>query len=151
MSIQTDISQAAKTAMKARDQLSLSVLRSLQAALTNELVAKGKKPTDNLNDGEALAVIKRAAKQRQDSIDQYQAGGRPDLADQEAKELAIIQDWLPAQLNSAEIKAVVAAKQTQLAIKDKSQMGQLIGAVMAELGNQADGAKVRQAVEEVLI
>lgn len=82
-------------AMKARDAGRMSVLRGLVAAFTNELVAKSRKPDDKLTDEEVIAVIKRAVKQRKDSIEQFEKGARQDLADKEKAELKLLEVYLP--------------------------------------------------------
>ena len=148
MSLQQQIKDGIKDAMKAREEVKLSVLRSLSSAFTNELVAKGRKPIDELSDEEALAVITRASKQRKDSIDQFEKGGRPELAESEKAELAIIEAFLPTLMTEDEIKVVVAAKKAELNVTDKSKMGMFVGAVMKDLKGKADGALVKKVVEE---
>lgn len=148
MSLQQQIKDGIKDAMKAREEVKLSVLRSLSSAFTNELVAKGKKPTDELSDEEALAVITRASKQRKDSIDQFEKGGRPELAESEKAELAVIEAFLPTLMTEEEIKTVVDAKKVELGATDKSKMGMFVGAVMKDLKGKADGALVKKVVEE---
>jgi hypothetical protein len=149
MSLQQDIKEQIKEAMKAKDKTRLAVVRGLTAAMTNELVAKGKKPTDELTDDEALAVVKRASKQRQDSIAQFNAGGREDLASKEEAELKIIEEYLPAQMSREEIEKIAKAKIAELGA-DKSKMGVLIGAVVKETNGTADGAVVKEVVQELL-
>ena len=149
MSLQQDIKEQIKEAMKGRDEIRLAVVRGLAAAMTNELVAKGKKPTDELTDDEALAVVKRASKQRQDSISQFNAGGREDLASKEEAELKIIEEYLPAQMSREEIEKIAKAKIAELGA-DKSKMGVLIGAVVKETNGAADGALVKEVVQELL-
>lgn len=83
-----------KQAMLDKDQVRLATVRGLVAAFTNELVAKRRKPDDWLSDEEARAVIRRAVKQRQDSIEQFRAGGRTDLVAQESAELEILKTYL---------------------------------------------------------
>src|SRR5262245_51318146 len=95
-----------KEAMKAKQEVKLAVMRGIASAFTNELVAKKRKPDEKLSDEEALAVIKRLAKQRQDSISQFRAGGREDLAASEEAELVHLQAYLPATMSQAEIKKV---------------------------------------------
>ena len=148
MSLQQQIKDGIKDAMKAREEIKLSVLRSLSSAFTNELVAKGRKPIDELSDEEALTVITRASKQRKDSIDQFEKGGRPELAESEKAELAIIEAFLPTLMTEDEIKVVVAAKKAELNVTDKSKMGMFVGAVMKDLKGKADGALVKKVVEE---
>ncbi|TSC83450.1 MAG: hypothetical protein G01um101417_587 [Parcubacteria group bacterium Gr01-1014_17] len=96
MSIHTDIKQKITDAAKRRDALELNVFRGLSAAFTNELVAKKKSTNDKLLDDDALAVIRRQVKQRKDSIEQFEKGGRKDLADTERAELAILEKILNA-------------------------------------------------------
>lgn len=149
MSLQQDIKEQIKEAMKGRDEVRLAVVRGLAAAMTNELVAKGKKPTDELTDEEALAVVKRASKQRQDSISQFNAGGREDLASKEEAELKIIEEYLPAQMSREEIEKIAKAKIAELGA-DKSKLGILIGTVVKETNGTADGAVVKKVVQELL-
>jgi len=138
-----------KKAMKAKDAVKLSVMRGLASALTNELVAKGKKPDKMLNDDEAMAVIKRAAKQRQDSIEQFRAGGRADLAESEEAELKIIKGYLPAQMSREEIEKIAQIKMAELGA-DKAKIGVLVGAIVKEAKDAADGASVKEIVERLL-
>ncbi|MCE9628518.1 MAG: GatB/YqeY domain-containing protein [Candidatus Vogelbacteria bacterium] len=148
MSLHEQIKNEIKEAMKAKDQVKLTVVRGLVSAFTNEAVAKGKTPTDLLTDEEVLAVIKRTSKQRKDSIDQFIAGGRPELADDEKVELAILETYLPAMMSLEEIKKVVEAKKAELGMTDKSKAGQFVGVIMKELSGRADGVDVKQAVDE---
>ncbi len=138
-----------KEAMKAKDAVKLSVVRGLVTAFTNELVTRGKKPDDFLTDDEALAVIKRAKKQRQDSIEQFKAGGREDLAESESAELKIIESYLPAQMSREEVEKIAQAKIAELGA-DKSKMGMLVGAVIKETNGAADGNLVKEVVEQLL-
>lgn len=147
--IQQQIKDKIKEAMKAKDEVRLSVMRGLSAGMTNELVAKGHKPTDELSDDDALAVIKRQAKQRKDSIEQFRSGGREDLASGEEAELAIIEEFLPAQMSEEEIKKIAEAKIAEFN-NDKSKLGIIVGAVMKETKGTADGALVKQVVEGLL-
>jgi len=136
-------------ALKAHDELRLSVLRGMRAAFTNELVAQKRKPTEILNDEEIIAVIRRLAKQRKESIEQFQKGGREDLAEKEEKELDIIETYLPQMMNKEDIHTVVLAKQKELGIEDKSKMGILMGAVMKDLKGKAEGNDVKEIVESL--
>ncbi len=149
MSLHTDIKSSLKEAMKAKDAVRLGVVRNIISELTNQLVATKRTPQDELTDEEVLAVIKRLAKQRQDSIEQYQAAGRTESAEAEQAELAILQEYLPQMMSQDEIRPIAQAKQTELGITDKSQMGKLVGAIMQEVKGQADGADVKAVVEEL--
>ena len=139
-----------KEAMKAKDSVRLSVIRGLLSGFTNELVAQKKAPSEMIDDDGALAVIKRAAKQRKDSIEQFESGGRPELAEGEKAELAIIEEFLPEMMSEEAVREVVAKKKEELGISAKSGMGELMKAVMAELRGAADGAVVKSAVDEAL-
>ncbi len=131
----------------ARDSVRLEVYRGMSAAFTNELVAKGKKPQDTLSDEEALAVITRMSKQRKDSIEQYTAGGRPELAEEEKAQLAVIETFLPELMSREEVEKVARAKQAELGITDPSKKGMLMAGVMKDLKGKADGMVVKEVVD----
>lgn len=150
MSKQIELKEGIKEAMKAKDAVRLTVLRGLSAACTNELVAKGKKPTDELTDDEVMTVIARAAKQRKDSIEQFRAGGRADLAETEEAELKVIEAFLPAQMSREEIEAVAKAKMAELGVTDKAGAGKLMGMLMKDLKGKADGNDVKAVVDNLL-
>lgn len=149
MSLQSQIKSEIKEAMMAKDQVRLLVVRGLVAAFLNESVAKGKKPTDELVDEDALAVIRRAVKQRKDSIDQFTKGGRADLAESEQAELAILEKYLPTMMSKKDIQKVAEAKKTEMGITDKSKLGQFVGTLMKELKGKADGADVKEVAESL--
>lgn len=135
-------------AMRAKDQVRLGVIRSLITSFTNELVSKGRTPQDELTDEEALAVISRAVKQRKDSIEQFEKGGRADLAEDEKAELSILMAYLPAQMSREEIEVFVKEKfSSENPTKDKS--GQFTGLIMKELKGKADGAIVKEVVDSL--
>jgi len=149
MALQKDIQGQVQDAMRAKDVLRLSVLRGLLSAFTYELVATKRKPSEVLPDTEALAVIARAAKQRKDSIAQFEKGGRTDLSEKEKAELTIIEEYLPSQMSAEEILKVAKAKKETLGISDKSDIGKLMNALMADLKGRADGATVKDAVNSL--
>ncbi len=133
--------------MRAKDSVRLTVIRGLISACTNESVTKGKGPDGVLTEDEVLTVITRAAKQRKDSIAQFEAGGRPELAEGEKAELAIIQTMLPAQMGKEEIEAAAKAKAAELGVTDKSGANQLMGMLMKDLKGRADGNDVKAVVD----
>lgn len=147
MSIFETIKTDLKEAMKAKDTDRLNVLRGILSAFTNELVATGKTPQEVVDDELAMKVLMRASKQRKDSIEQFVAGGRPELADSEKAELAIVEKYLPAMMGEDEIKKVVEAKKAELGVTDKTKAGVLTGAIMKDLKGKADGAVVKAVVE----
>lgn len=150
MSLHTAIKGQIKEAMLKRETVRLGVVRGLVASFTNELVAKGRKPTEELSDEETLSVICRSVKQRKDSIEQFRKGGREDLALSEETELAILETYLPKMMSRDEIKKIAAAKKAALGIIDKSKLGQFVGILMKELKGKADGSDVKAVAEELL-
>ena len=136
--------------MLAKESIKVEVLRSLIAAFVNELVAKKRKPNEELDDEEALTVIRRQAKQRKESIEQFRKGGREDLAKNEDTELRHIETYLPQMMSQEDIRDVVKKKKQELGITDKSGTGKLMSAVMQELKGKADGNDVRDVVAEML-
>lgn len=143
------IKASLKEALKAKDEVRLRTVRSMLTAFTNEAVATGKTPQDLLTDDEVLNVIKRLAKQRKESIVQYEAAGRPELAEPEKAELSILESYLPQLMSQDEIRPVAERKKAELGIEDKSMIGKLIGAVMQDLKGQADGGDVKAVVESL--
>ena len=138
-------------AMKAREATKLSVLRGLLSSFTNEAVAKKRKPDEELSDEEVLAMISRAVKQRKDSIEQFEKGGRKDLADVEKIELAILETYLPQQMSRAEVVAYVKDKlAVQNSALDKTKTGQFIGTIMKELKGKVDGMMVKEVMDALL-
>jgi len=144
------IKEEIKQAMLAKEPVKLSVTRGLVAAFINELVAKRRKPDEWLNDNETLTVIRRAVKQRQDSIEQFRAGGREDLVAQESAELAILKTYLPAEMDEKEIEKLVKAKILALGAIPVKDSGKITGAIMKDLKGAADGALVKEIAEKFL-
>jgi len=149
MSLHQDIKDQLKEALKAKEEVRLRTVRSMLTAFTNELVANGKTPQDWLEDDQALAVIKRLAKQRKESITAYESNNRPELAEPEKAELAILESYLPQMMSLEEIRPLAEAKKAELGIDDKSKMGQLIGALMKDLAGKADGGDVKSVVDSL--
>lgn len=145
-----DIKEKIKDAMRAKEALRLEVLRGLLTAFVNELVATRHTPQETLSDEAAIAVVKRLVKQRKDSMEQFEKGGRPELAEKEAAELKILEEFLPQMMSREEIRKIASAKKVELGITDKSGMGKFIGVVMKECGGNADGNDVKAVVEELL-
>lgn len=149
MSLHENIKSTLKDALKAKDAVKLRTIRSMLTAFTNELVATNRTPQDTLKDDETLAVIKRLAKQRKESIIQFETNNRPELAEPEKEELVVLESYLPKLMSVDEITPVAEAKKTELGISDKSKIGMLVGAVMKELSGKADGADVKAVVEKL--
>lgn len=150
MTIQEQIREDLKKSMKAKDAVKTSVLKNFTAAFINESVTLGRKPQEPLSNEEALGVIKRLAKQRKDSIEQFEKGGRADLVEVEKNELSVIEQYLPEMMSEEEVRAHVMQKKDELGIDTPEKFGQLMSAVMKTLKDKADGAIVKKIIEEVL-
>lgn len=142
-----ELKEAIKDAMRAKDAVRLAVLRGLSTAATNEAISKGKGPDGMLSDDELMSVILRASKQRKDSIDQFIAGGRPELAESEQAELAILMTLLPAQMSRDEIFVAAKAKAAEMGVTDKTGANKLMGMLMKDLKGKADGTQVKEIVD----
>ena len=146
MSIHTDLRTSLKEAMKAKDGVRLRTVRSIMTACTNELVATSRTPQDELKDEETLAVIKRLAKQRKESIMQYEAANRSELAIPEKEELVVLESYLPTLMSREAILPIAEATKAELGVTDKAKLGIVDGAVMKKLQGQADGGDVKAVV-----
>lgn len=151
MSLQESIKSGLKEAMMAKDSVKLTVIRGLMTMFTNELVALGRTPQDALSDDEVLTVIRRAIKQRKDSIEQFTNAGRPELAESEQSELSILESYAPKMMSQDEIRALAVAKKAELGIDDKSKSGMLMSALMKDLKGKADGGDVKAVVEGLFV
>jgi hypothetical protein len=141
------ITQKIGEALKAHDEIRLSTLRLLSSAFNYEFIAKQHKLTED----EELVVVRKEAKKRKEAIEAYEKAGYKDRADKEAKELAILQEYLPPEVSDDEIVKLVdeAIKETQaVSIKD---MGKVIGLVKEKTKGAADGAKIAQLVKSKLV
>lgn len=151
MSIHEILKKSIPDAMRAKDAVKLQTLRSLITMMTNEVVAKKRKPDEFLTDEEALVVVKRAANQRKDSIEQFTNGGRPELAEPEKAELAILESYLPTLMSREEIEVIAKQKMTEMGVSSKADAGKFTGMLMKELKGQADGSDVKAAVDALLV
>ncbi|MDO8579841.1 MAG: GatB/YqeY domain-containing protein [bacterium] len=150
MTLHQTIKNHIKEAMLAHDETRKLVLRGVQAEIQRELIAK-KSMANEGTDEEVLAIIKRLVKQRKDSIKQFTDGGRPELAENESKELKILEVYLPATMSKEEIKKIAIVKKTELKITDKAGAGKLIGAVSKELKGTAEGSDIKQVVDNLFL
>jgi len=151
MTIHQTIKAGIPDALRARDEVRLRTLRSLATAMTNESgEQKSVKPDEFLTDEEALVVLKRAANQRKDSIEQFTAAGRTELAEPEIAELAVIETFLPELMSKEEIRAIATEKLTAMDITEKKDAGRFMGSLMQELKGKADGGDVKEVVDSLL-
>lgn len=147
MSLQTDIKAGIKEAMMKKDEVRLTVLRSILATCMNEALVK---KVETLEDEDVLQIIRRSVKQHKDSIDQFTKGNRMDLVKSEQAELVILEEFLPTMMDRTEIKKIAEAKKAEMRISDKSKLGQFVGALMKDLKGRADGGDVKAVAEELL-
>jgi uncharacterized protein len=141
------VTQEIADAMRQKDQASLAPLRMLKAALMNKEVEKGRA----LDDAEALQVVGALVKQRRDSVEQFTAGGRQDLADREQAEIRFLERYLPPPADPAAIDAAVEAAVAETGAAGPKDMGKVMKAVMARLAGQSvDGRAVSDAVKKRL-
>jgi hypothetical protein len=146
MEILKKISEDLKAAMKSGDHFKLGVLRMVNSALQNKKIEKGKDGV--LTDEEVLQVLTKEAKKRKESVLAFENGGRPELAENEKKELVVIEAYLPAQMSredaAKEVERILAT------IADKSKFGLVMKEVMKELKGKADAAMVTELIKEKL-
>jgi len=150
MKLHQQIENDLKDALKSGEKERAGVLRFLISYLKNYQIEIKAKDKEFLEDSDALAVVRRQIKQRKESIAEYEKGNRPELAEKEKKELAILESYAPAQMDEGKIREIVKAKKEVLGITDKLGFGKLMGAVMQETKGQAEGDAVKKVVEEEL-
>ena len=146
MTLKDRITDDMKTAMRAKDAARLLTIRGLLAAMKQREVDERLE----LDDATVVAIVDKLVKQRKDSIEQFTAGARPDLADKEAAELAVLQGYLPARLSSDEIRAEVERIVAATGAAAPSDMGKVMAAAKASLAGRADMAAVSLAVKAAL-
>ncbi len=149
MKIHETIKKQLVDAMRAKDSIRLDVIRGLLSAFTNELILKGSSEAF-LDDESALTLIRRSVKQHKDSIEQFEKGGRADLADKEKAELKFLEEYLPKMMSRDEIRKIAESKIASIGDLDKSKLGQFVGMLMKELKGKADGADVKAVVDEMV-
>jgi uncharacterized protein YqeY len=136
-----------KEAMKSKDALKVSTLRFLQSAIKNREIELRPQPMSN---DEVMAVLKKLVKQRKESIEQYKAGGRQDLVDQESAELKILETYLPAQMSKDQVEQLVADVITSTGAKSIKDMGSVMKEVLARSQGSADNKLVSEIVRAKL-
>ena len=148
MSLKEQLNQNLIAAMKAKEEVKLRALRMVKAAVMNFEVA-GKEKIE-ARDEDVLAIIKKEVKKREDSIQQFEQGGRADLAASEREEMEILKTYLPEMMGEDQLREIVKAGGGEVRASGPSDMGKVMGAVMGKVKGQADGAVVRKVVQEVL-
>ncbi len=133
-------------AMKAQEKERLSTIRMLQSALKNEQINAG----HELSDEEAMTVIRKAVKQRQDSIEQYTNAGRTELADKERSEMELLKTYLPAELSDEELEAGLREIIASTGAQSKKDLGKVMKEATARYRGRADGKKIQELVSRLL-
>ncbi|KAM3090118.1 GatB/YqeY domain-containing protein [Phormidesmis sp. 146-35] len=147
MSLIDRIGEGIKTAMKSKDKVRLETLRSIKKVLLEKEVSVRPTGQTELTETQEIEALSQIAKQRRDSIEQYQKANRDDLAQQEAAELVIIEEFLPQQLSDQEITQVIDGIIAQVGAASAKDMGKVMGPAMQQLKGKADGKKVQEWVK----
>jgi uncharacterized protein len=149
MSMQRRIDEDLKGAMRAKDTARLSVLRLLKAALKNAAIEKVGAEGE-LNDTDAVAVIRKQVKQRQDSIESFEKGGRPELAEKEKAEITVLNNYLPQAMSAEEVAKTVAEAIREVGATSRAQMGAVMKALQPKIAGRADGKTLSAEVARQL-
>jgi len=147
MGSQATLAQEIKTAMLAKDADRLSTLRLLKSAVGYAQIERKVEP---LSDGDFIAVVQKEVKKRRDSIEQFDKGGRPELAEKERKEILVLETFLPKPLSAEELEQLVKATIQELGATSKKDMGPVIKAVQAKAAGRADGKSISGLVGKLL-
>jgi len=149
MKLQERLDSDLKEAMRARDTTKLGVLRMLKSALKYAAIAKSGTEAE-LNDAEVAQVIRKQVKQRQDSIESFEKGGRAELAEKEREELSILNAYLPQPMSADELAKVVRETISEVGATSKAQMGTVMKALQAKVAGRADGKTLSAEVSRQL-
>ena len=149
--LRTRLSDTLKTSMKARNERSVSTLRLILAALKDQdIAARGKGDKEGLTDDQILSLLQSMIKQRRESIKFYEQGGRMELAQREAEEIAVIEEFLPEQMSDDEMAAVITGIIGEVGATSLKDMGKAMGALKEQYPGQMDFAKASALVKERL-
>lgn len=147
MSLQERLGQEIKSAMLAKDADRLGALRMLKSTIGYILIEK---KTEALSDTDFVSVVQKEVKKRRDSIEQFEKGGRPELATKERQEIAVLESFLPQQLSADELEKIVRDAIAETGATSKKEMGPVIKAVQAKTAGRADGKTISQLVGKLL-
>ncbi|HEY9616056.1 MAG TPA: GatB/YqeY domain-containing protein [Microcoleaceae cyanobacterium] len=150
MSLKDRIGEDIKTAMKAKDKVRLETVRSIKKAILEKEVSVRPSGQTELTEVQEIEILVQLAKQRRDSIAQYEQAGRAELAAQESQELAILEEYLPKQLSDEEVEQAIAEIIVQVGATSAKDMGKVMGPAMQQLKGKADGQKVQAIVKAKL-
>ncbi len=143
------ISEDLKNAMRAKDSNALMVLRALKSAIKYAAIEKGGADAE-LDEVEALAVIRKQIKQRQDSVEEYKKGGRDELVEKESAEIAVLENYLPATLAEEEVNAMIDASIAEIGATSRKDMGAVMKVLQEKIAGRADNKSLSQGVMQRL-
>ncbi len=151
MELRERITSGLKDAMKNKETARLSTLRLINAAIKDkDIAARGEGRDDGVSDGDVLAILGRMVKQRQESARAYEEGGRLDLSERERAEIVVIEEFLPRQLDEAEVEAAIAAAIAEAGASSIRDMGKVMGALKAKYTGQMDFGTVGPMIKDRL-
>jgi uncharacterized protein YqeY len=150
MSLKERIGEDIKTAMKAKDKIRLETVRGIKKAILEKEVALRPQGQDSLTEEQEIEILAQLAKQRRDSIEQFSNAGRDDLADKERQELAILETYLPEQIDDSELESIIDEIITSIGATSPKDLGKVMGVAMKQLKGKADGKKIQALVKSKL-
>lgn len=150
MSLKERIGEDIILAMKAKDKIRLETVRGIKKAILEKEIAVRPQGQDSLTEEQEIELLAQLAKQRRDSIEQFQAAGREDLVDKESQELAILETYLPEQISDAELESTLDEIITSVGATTAKDLGKVMGIAMKQLKGKADGKKIQTLVKSKL-
>lgn len=147
MSLKEQIQKDLVEAMKAKNETALSAIRLLKAAIM-KLETSG--PAKEATEDDVLQIVGKEIKSRKESIEQYEKGGRPELAEKERAEIMVLEKYMPPQLSEEQVRAIVKDTIAETGVSSKAEIGKLMGALMPKVKGKADGSQVNKIVQELL-
>lgn len=149
MSMEDQLTADMKDAMRAKNKVALTTIRALKTAIKNAAIESGSIDTQ-LDDTAIMGIIRKQIKQRQDSVEQFNKAGRPELAENEISEISVLEKYLPAAMSTDEIHQAVAEAINETKATSKADMGKVMGLLQQKTAGRADGKTLSQAVMQAL-
>lgn len=147
MSLKEQIQKDLIEAMKAKNETALSAIRLLKTAIM-KLETSG--PAKEATEDDVLQIVGKEIKSRKESIEQYEKGGRPELAEKERAEIMVLEKYMPPQLSEDEVRSIIKDTIAETGVSSKAEIGKLMGALMPKVKGKADGSQVNKIVQELL-
>lgn len=149
MSLSSKIMEVMKDAMRSKDTIALEALRAIKSELLLAQTASGSK--EEISEADEIKILQRLVKMRKDSAEIFTKQNRPDLAEPELAQIAVIEKFLPAQLSEAEIEAIVSKIISETGASGIASMGKVMGLASAQIGGQAEGKTISAIVKKLLV